>query len=201
MTPTDRLDHLILIANRDPLTEAEVRRRLFRFLHGFKTQGLRLGAGERELWDVRHATAKELAATTRKIEMLFDVVWMFERPSHPSAGNIGPDDVGAPLSFPSLRFAAFWGQPGFIVTAGRLRDLVPYLAMWLLSTEPVVVKQCQAPAFRDWQATCGRLFVQGAMGRPRKVCGEKCAARVKAVRVNEQMRESMEAKKGKRRKR
>lgn len=199
MTTPERLAQLLPLANGDPLSEADLRRRVFRFLQGFEASGLRLPSGEQELWDADGATAAELAAVQRKVQMVFATGFMFDAPRGRGTENDGPDDVRLPLTFPSLRFAAFRPPRGqrsrfaFIVEGGRLRDLVPFLAMWLLTTAAITVSRCSAPRYRAWKERCNRFLIWSGQGRPPEVCTRKCAARVKAKRVNEQQRREREA--------
>ena len=177
-----------------------MRRRVFDFLHHFEARGLRLQSSQHELWDLHDATAAELAATQKKVEQVFATGFMFESPRHEGQEDVGPDDIRLPLTFPSLRFGAFVpsrkqqrGRFTLKVEAGRLRDLVAYLAMWLLTTEQVAVSRCTAPAYRDWASRCDRFVVWRGQGRPPKVCSPQCGARVKAKRVAEQQRREREA--------
>lgn len=84
-----------------------------------------------------------------------------------------------PLTFPSLRFGAFSQRRPFtlLIEAGRLRDLVPYLAMYLLTTEPVSVARCPAPAIRNWKEECGRFFPRRAWAPVERVQPEVCGTR------------------------
>lgn len=201
MTTPERLALLLPLANGDRLTEADLRDRVCRFLQGFKAQGLRLPSGEQELWDADSATASELKAVQHKVQSVFATGFLFANPGQGAEG-IGPDDIRLPLSFPSLRFGAFTPPRGprrdgsrfaFMVEAGRLRDLVAFLAMWLLTTENVAVSQCAAPHYRSWKERCNRFLIWSGQGRPPEVCSKKCAARVKAKRVHEQQRREREA--------
>lgn len=199
MTTPERLALLLPVANGDQLSEADLRRRVFRFLHGFEASGLRLQSGEGELRDAHDATAAELAATQRKLQRVFATGLLFDGPPAIGTEGIGPDDIQLQLSFPSLRFGAFSPPRGqrsrfaFMVEAGRLRDLVPFLAMWLLTTEAITVSRCSAPRYRDWKERCDRFLIWRGQGRPPEVCTKKCGARVKAKRVNEQQRREREA--------
>ena len=197
MTTADRLGLLLPLANGDEPSEADLKRRVFRFLQGFEGRGLRLPTGQQELWDVENATEAELKAVVKKVQLLFSAGLMFDGPPAPGTEGITPDDVSLMLKFPSLHFGAFSqrrerARPDapfmLMVEAGRLRDLVPYLAMHLLTTETVGVSRCTAPAYRRWSECCDRIFVGSGLGRPRSVCSDKCAARVKAKKVNEQRR-------------
>ena len=180
---------MLPLANRDRLSEADLRRRVFRFLHGFEARGLRLQGGQGELWDTHHATATELKAVAEKVARVFTTAVLFEEGhAPPGTEGIGPDDISLPLTFPSLRFGAFGhgrqrGRFSLFVEAGRLRDLVPFLAMHVMATEEVSVSRCHAPAYRDWAHECGRAFIWRGHGRPPLVCSKECAARVKAKRV------------------
>lgn len=208
MTTADRLGFLLPLANGDELSDEDLKRRVFKFLHGFEGRGLRLPTGQQELWDVENATEAELKAVVKKVQLLFMTGFMFYGP--PARGTEGttPDDVSLMLKFPSLHFGAFSQRRGarpdapfmLLVEAGRLRDLVPYLAMHLLTTEAISVSRCAAPAYRRWSEACGRIFVGRGLGRPRGVCSDKCAARVKAKKVNEQRRLEREAWKAEQRK-
>jgi hypothetical protein len=188
MTAAERLALLLPLANGDTLPDAEQRRHVFRFLQGFEARGLRLPAGEGELWDAHDATAAELAAVQRKVERVFFTAFLFEGEPAKGTENTEPDDIRMPLSFPSLRFGAFSPPSSrrrsgftFIVEAGRLRDLVPYLAMWLLTTESIKVSRCTAPQRGKWKERCGRFVIWLGRGRPPKVCRVgKCAGRVKS---------------------
>jgi hypothetical protein len=202
MTASARLGVLLPLANGDELSEADLRRRVFRFLHGFEGRGLRLQSGQQELWEVHDAAAAELKAVAKKVQTLFTTGFLFDGPAAPGTEGTGPDDIRLPLTFPSLRFGAFTPPKGrprpdamftLIVEAWRLRDLVPFLAMHLLTTEGTTVSRCTAPAYRRWADSCNRFFVGSGLGRPRSVCSEACGARVKAKKVNEQRRLEREA--------
>jgi hypothetical protein len=202
MTTPERLTLLLPLANGDQLSVADQRSRIFRFLHRFEARGLRLPSGEQELWDAHEATATELKAVAEKVKRVFTTGFMFDGTPAPGTEGIGPDDVRLPLTFPSLRFAAFSPPPGrrradrrfgLMIEAGRLRDLVPYLAMYLLTTEAVAIARCPAPRYRAWKERCDRFFIVGGHGRPSKTCSKKCATRVKAKRINEQRRREREA--------
>lgn len=194
-TPSDLLSQLLPLANGDALAERELRRRVFRFLRDFEARGLRLCAGQGELWDAREAALTELKAVARKVERVFATWLLFEGSPQEGTEHVGPDDVGGLLSFPSLRFSAFRPKKGrtcMMVEAFRLRDLVPYLAMYLLTTEDVTVGRCPAPQRQHWKEECGRLFIAGGhVGRPSNTCSRPCAVRLKNKRVHEQQREDL----------
>jgi hypothetical protein len=202
MTTPERLALLLPLANGDQLSVADLGSRVFRFLQGFEARGLRLPSGEQELWDVDGATASELKAVAKKVERVFETGFMFEGPRAAGTEGIGPDDIRLPLTFPSVRFGAFIPPPGRrradrrftqVIEAGRLRDLVSYLAMYLLTTGAIAIERCPAPRYRNWKERCDRFFILGGQGRPSKTCSQKCASRVKAKRVNEQQRREREA--------
>lgn len=113
--------------------------------------------------------------------------------------HIGPDDVMPPLSLPSLRFGLLGtgsktrrqAHYEMHVNAARLRDLVPFLVLHLLTVDDIPVSQCLAPGKDDWRIPCHRLFIWTKKGRPPEVCpagqGQKkangrsaCANRVRA---------------------
>lgn len=205
-TPAERLTLLLPLANADALSADELRDHVFRFLQGFKTGGLRLQSGERELWDAYDAPEVELKAIARKVRLVFTTGFLFDRPG-PGTEGITPDDVTLPLTFPSMRFGAFrptrerkhkQARPDrftLMVDGWRLRDLVPFLAMWLLTTEDIGISRCTAPAYRNWEEDCGRFFVGSGLGRPRLVCDAKCGSRVKAKARRDKERAEREARK------
>jgi hypothetical protein len=197
MTPPDRIRQLLPLANGDDSSPNALRQLLLAFLNGFKAPGLRVQA-DAGMWDAyREASGAELKAVQRKVQMLFATGFMFEGPRAAGTENIGPDDIMPPLSFPSLRFAAFCpprrrlSTPGrftLTVDGNRLRDLVPFLAMWLLTTGDIAVSRCQAPRSEHWDQRCNRFLLWSGRGRPPQVCGPKCANRVKAKKKYDKAR-------------
>ena len=189
MTAPERIRQLLPLANGDDLPPNALRQLLLAFLNGFEAPGLRLQP-DAGMWDAyRDAPDVEVKAVQSKVQMLFATGFMFEGPRHAGTENIGPDDIMPPLSFPSLRFAAFCqphrklsapGRYTLRVDANRLRDLVPFLAMWLLTTGDIAVSRCSAPRSEHWDQRCNRFLLWSGRGRPPKVCSPKCADRVKA---------------------
>lgn len=198
MTPAKRLSLLLPLANRDDISDADLSRRVFKFLHRFEARGLRLPEGEQELWDLDSADATELRAIGKNVAHVFFCGLLFDGPQPKGWTNSGPDDIPPPLWFPSLRFGAFApggrrrGRFTQIVTAKHLRHLVPFLAMHLLISEETRIGRCHAPARRNWKNECGRIFIWSGHGRPPKVCSKACGIRVKAKRVNEHARRDRE---------
>jgi hypothetical protein len=197
MTAPERIRQLLPLANGDELPPKVVRQRLLSFLNGFEASGLRLQP-DAGMWDAyRDAPDAELKAVQSKVQSLFATGFMFEGPRHAGTENITPDDITPPLSFPSLRFAAFCQPRSKLSTPGRytlrvdgnrLRDLVPFLAMWLLTTEDIAVSRCLAPRLKHWDQRCNRFLLWSGRGRPPKVCSLKCADRVKAKRKHDKAR-------------
>lgn len=193
-TTLERLAQLMPWVNGDALSVTEQRQRLFQFLQGFSVAGICLPR-DVGMWEVDRATPTELDATQHKLQKLFASAFWFAR-GHDARGteNITWDDVELPMSFPSLRFAAkriehdkqWQARYALMVSAGRLRDLVPYLVLQVLTVEKVPVIRCRAPRERDYASRCDRLFIWTKNGRPPEVCpkvpGKRrlCADRVKA---------------------
>jgi len=197
MTASERIRHLLPLANGDDLPPTALRQLLLAFLNGFEAPGLRLQP-DAGMWDAyRDATDVELKAVRSKVQTLFATGFMFEAPRYVGTENIGPDDIMPPLSFPSLRFAAFCPPRGKLsapgrytlwVDANRLRDLVPFLAMWLLTTGDIAVGRCLAPRSKHWDQRCNRFLLWSGRGRPPKACSPKCADRVKAKKKHDKAR-------------
>jgi len=209
MDAAARLDQLMPLANGDELSERALRQRLLAFLHGIDLPGLRLRR-DAGMWDTHDAPAAELRATQRQLQDLFaSAFWFSEHEAHlpywvppgtPKGSKaefedpISWDDLRPPLSFPSLRFGAeYIARPSarwaLRVDAGRLRDLVPFLALWMLTCGDLSVARCEAPAAAAWDRPCGRFFISGGRGRPSRTCSDKCRRRVKDKRKNERIRE------------
>jgi hypothetical protein len=193
MTAPERLALLLPLANGDDLAPKEVRRRLLAFLNRFEATGLRLQMDARML-DANDAPDAELKAVQRKVEMLFATGFRFVGPRWRGFEDTGPDDIRLPLTFPSLRFGAFGAAPGkrrdrgrftLWVDGNRRRDLVPFLAMWLLTTGGIATSRCPAPQAEHWDRQCNRFLLWSGRGRPPKVCSPKCADRVKAKKKHD----------------
>lgn len=191
MTAAERIRRLLPLANGDDLPPETLRQTFLAFLHGFSAPGLRVQP-DAGMWDAyRDAPDAELKAAQRKIQMVFATGFMFDGSRREGREAIGPDDIMLPLSFPSLRFGAF-SQPGrkpstserytLRVDGNRLRDLVPFLAIWLLTTADLAVSRCQAPQAEHWAEQCDRFILWSGRGRPPQFCGPRCANRVKAKR-------------------
>jgi hypothetical protein len=199
MTATERLLLLLPLANRDPLTTAELRSRVSDFLDGFEARGLRLSGGEDHMRNVHHATPAELKAVAEGVAHVFFVGLLFEGPPWKGMEDTGPDDMGMPLEFPSLKFGAFKPKVrkrarfDWMVEADSLHDLVAYLVMYILATEETRFARCHAPALRNWKNKCHRILIGGGLGRTRLTCNDACAARVKAKKVNDQARRERKA--------
>jgi hypothetical protein len=198
MTSPERIRQLLPLANGDELPSKTLRQLVLTFLNQFEASGMRLQP-DAGMWDAySHATDTELKAVQEKVQKLFRTGFLFDRPRHSGTEHIRPEDIALPLSFPSLRFAAFSSPRGRLKTdarftlrvdGNRLRDLVPFLAMWLLTTEDIAVSRCQAPESKNWRQRCDRFLLWSGRGRPPKVCGSKCADRVKAKRKFERARD------------
>jgi hypothetical protein len=67
---------------------------------------------------------------------------------------------------------------------GPLPDLLAYCTAVTLATSGLTLVRCSAPAPRDWDRQCGRLFalLPGRRGRPRTYCSLACRVRAHAQR-------------------
>jgi hypothetical protein len=191
MSPSVPLAHLVPLVN-DTLSDKAVTQRLRAFLNRLDASGLRLPR-QAGMWDVYGASTTELHATQKKLRELFD--WGFRQ-------DLDWDEMMPPLSYPSVRYVPTQVDERWtlVINAGRLRDLVPFVAMWLLTYGDTHVGRCTAPRPRAWNQTCGRYFVSSGVGRPRQTCSAKCALRAKNKQKHQHMKELLREESARRRK-
>lgn len=172
------------------------------FLHAFVGQNLHARTYT-SMWEAHAVAAAEFEAIRRKVRRLMEAGFpdsggesrylkesdqdRERRPAFIKKGdrrgteNIGFEDMSLPLSCPSLRFGirphTKRGASVLFVEGGRLRDLVPFLVLHLLTTGQTVVARCDAPAPGAWSERCGRFYVWIGKGRPREFCSDACRAR------------------------
>jgi len=172
------LNPLLDWVQRDDLPRGEVVRRLRMFIAAFQRRGARPRVSSYSTALARRLTSKELAITHAKLGKLVLLAESFQGERHPTKADITPEDVWFPLRAASLRFlvAPERGDWTPWVEAGRLSDLVPFLAYSLL-VGPVRLARCPAPARGNWKKTCDRLFAQSGRGRPRRHCSDECTER------------------------
>jgi hypothetical protein len=212
LTAPARLALLLPWLNGDGLGVVEIRRQLEDFLEAFNmSEGvghLRTQVGQNEL---RSISAPEL---DKLRQSLFDLLRRGFLPTpdeHRASGEWWP----WLQPFPSLQFGAIhrsrqspgklsratkserraYAAPGAYtqLVVGKLRDLVPFLVLHLLTAPGMaVIARCPAPAPNDRTSRCGRFLVTAGRGRPRKFCSRKaCRIRNHAEVVRKQEEEAM----------
>jgi hypothetical protein len=198
MTPNQRLALLVPWLNGDPLTYAEVRRLLKRFLIGFRAAGIRLDA-EDALWTVHEeSTTKSLNAVRSKVaRVIASAVPPLnpDRSNRQGKENITDADMPPPVR---LQFGIGRTSRGLeqIVSSNEPRDLVAYAVAMLLTSGGITLGRCPAPAPYSTRR-CDRLLVTSVdKGRRPVFCSATCK-----VRSNAEQRDKHSPKKFIRRKR
>ena len=208
LSPPERLRLLLPWINGEAVDDRAVRNALVTFLVDFHTPHFRVHADAMTYEAHAWATTKELAATRAKV---LDVLGRAQIGGEPPAwldefDREGPDDIQfedieVSLACPSLRFGVRPGaEPELHVDARRVRDLVAFLLLHLLTLGEVTVGVCDAPTERKWKRRCNQVFVQNGHGRPRRFCSDACRRRHfdkrKDVEERRKLRESTRIKRG-----
>ena len=208
LSPPEQLRLLLAWINGEEDDEQAAHSALVTFLEHFHAPHLRVHAdvmtSEAHAW----ATTKALAATRATVR---DVLGLTRVDAEPPAwldevdreglDDIQVEDIEVSLACLSLRFGVRPGaEPELHVDARRVRDLVAFLLLHLLTLGEGKVGVCDAPTERKWKRRCNQVFVQNGHGRPRRFCSDACRRRHfdkrKDVEERRKLRESTRIKRG-----
>ena len=167
LSPPEQLRLLLPWINGEGLDARAAHRALVTFLEHFHAPHIRVHAAAMTREAHRGASTTALDATRATVRAVLTRVCV-----EPPAGT---EDITVPLSCPSLRFGVRPGpEPDLYVDAGRVRDLVTFLLLHLLTLGEVTAGVCHAPAKGASTRRCHRVFVQNGHGRPALFCSTAC---------------------------
>ena len=189
LSPPEQLRLLLPWINGEADDEQAVRHALVTFLADFHAPHLRVHADvmtrEAHAW----ATTKALAATRATVRAVLTRACVEPPTGSDAFGRTGTTDITVPLACPSLYFGVRPGpEPDLHVGAVRVRDLVAFLLLHLLTLGEVTVGVCKAPGARTWRRRCHRVFVQQGRGRPLSFCSDACRWRYHDKQKSDELR-------------
>lgn len=226
LTAPDRLAQLLPWLNGEPLTDADIRQQLHAFLRSFDeatehTGYLRI-VGPVSARSVESETLERLRiALKATLQSGFwedrlvgtdtiERTWEVRMRPHAYQLRFGTvrrrDETpyAEPSQNPSRRAKRQHAAPGAyeLVVSGPVSDLVPYLAMHLLTAPGAAsIGRCPAPAPNNWDARCHQFLLRTTQGHPREFCSEACRVRSHAERARKKQEVEAAAKRRRQRRR